>query len=67
VKRNPFQREGDAFYLVMVIGIAALAVIAVSAINARAGAVVGLLLIVAALVVIWRWTRHAISTPDDDE
>jgi hypothetical protein len=64
VKRNPFQREGDAFYLVMVIGIAALAVIAVSAINARAGAVVGLLLIVAALVVIWRWTRHAISGPD---
>jgi membrane protein implicated in regulation of membrane protease activity len=67
MKRNPFQREGDAFYLVMVIGIAALAVIAVSAINARAGAVVGLLLIVAALVVVWRWTRRAISTPDDDE
>jgi hypothetical protein len=64
MKRNPFQREGDAFYLVMVIGVAALVVIAVSAINARAGAVVGLLLIVAALVVIWRWTRHAISGPD---
>jgi uncharacterized membrane protein YfcA len=65
VKRNPFQREGDAFYLVMVIGIAALAVIAVSAINARAGAVVGLLLICAALVVVWRWTRRAISKPDE--
>jgi membrane protein implicated in regulation of membrane protease activity len=65
MKRNPFQREGDAFYLVMVIGVAALVVIAVSAINARAGAVVGLLLIFAALVVIWRWTRRAISKPEE--
>jgi membrane protein implicated in regulation of membrane protease activity len=65
VKRNPFQREGDAFYLVMVVGVAALAVIAVSAISARAGAVLGLILIFAALVVVWRWTRRAISKPDE--
>jgi Flp pilus assembly protein TadB len=64
VKRNPFRREGDAFHLLLVVGVAALAVIAVSLINARAGGIAGIVLIVAAIVVVWRWTAHAIGSDE---
>ena len=68
MKRNPFQREGDAFYVLIVVGAAALAVILVTALlGSTAGALVGLVLVCAGLVVLWRWTRDAISSPDDDE
>jgi hypothetical protein len=65
VKRNPFQREGDAFYVLLVIGAAALAVIAVTALlGGTVGALLGLVLFCVGFVILWRWTRDAISGPD---
>jgi hypothetical protein len=65
MKRNPFQREGDAFYVLLLIGAAALAVIAVTALlGGTAGALLGLVLLCAGVVILWRWTRDAISGPD---
>jgi hypothetical protein len=67
MKRNPFQREGDAFYVLLVIGVAALAVIAVTALlGGTVGALLGLVLLCVGLVILWRWTRDAISGPPDE-
>jgi len=66
VKRNPFRKEGDAFYVLLVVGAAALAVIAVTAVlGGEAGAILGLILICAAIVIVFRWTREAIGADEE--
>jgi hypothetical protein len=68
MNRNPFRKEGDAFYVLLVIGAAALAVIAVSAvISARVGAILGLILLCAGVVILWRWTKEAIGSDDEPQ
>ncbi len=66
MKRNPFRKEGDAFYMLLVVGVAALAVIAVSAVlGGTVGAILGLILLIAAAVIVVRWTREAIGSDEE--
>ncbi len=63
--RNPFRNEGDAFRLLVVVGIAAAIVIAVTLVAGEtAGALLGLVLLVVAAVLAWRWLREAIGSPE---
>lgn len=59
---NPLRSEAEMFRVVVIVGVAAGAVIAVSvAISPLAGALLGLVLIVAALVLVvraWRASRE---------
>jgi len=66
VSRNPFRKEGDAFYVLLVVGAAALAVIAVTAVlGGTVGALLGLVLLCVAIVIVFRWTREAIGSDDE--
>ena len=66
MNRNPFRKEGDAFYVLLVVGAAALAVIAVTAVlGGEVGAILGLILICVAIVIVFRWTREAIGSDEE--
>ena len=66
MSRNPFRKEGDAFYVLLVVGAAALAVIAVTAVlGGTVGALLGLALLCVAIVIVFRWTREAIGSDDE--
>ncbi len=64
MKRNPFKSEGDAFRLLVLIGIAALVVIAVAAVaGSMPAAVLGLALVLFGAFHAWRWLRQGLRQP----
>lgn len=66
MNRNPFRVEADAFRVLLVMLAGALAVILVATLfGGRAGALLGLVLLAIGLVIVWRWTRRALSSPDE--
>ena len=69
--RNPFKREQDAFRLLVIVGAAALLVIAVAVlVNTTAGALLGLILALVGGSMALKWLRLQLEAPDgqdDDE
>jgi uncharacterized membrane protein len=66
--RNPFQNEQDAFYVLVVILIAAAIVIASAVLISKTlGAI---LAVIAIAIGLWRsagWLRVAVSAPDEED
>ena len=66
--RNPFKREQDAFRLLVIIGIAALAVILVTVlINGTAGALLGLIFLLIGGSMALKWLRLQLEERDEAE
>jgi len=64
MKRNPFKSEGDAFRLLVLIGIAALVVISVAAVAGSVpAALLGLVLVLFGAFHAWRWLRQGLRQP----
>jgi hypothetical protein len=65
VKRNPFRSEQDAFRLFVLVGGAALFVVAVAVvISGRVAAYIGIALLLFGLFHMARWIAEAISAPE---
>jgi predicted PurR-regulated permease PerM len=66
VKRNPLRSERDAFRLFLLVGAAALFVIALALIfGSTVGAVVGFALLAFGFYHVMRWLREAFSAPEE--
>jgi hypothetical protein len=65
--RNPFKREQDAFRLLVIVGAAAILVIAVALlVNTTAGALLGLILLLVGGSMALKWLRLQLQEPDDE-
>jgi hypothetical protein len=65
VKRNPFRSEQDAFRLFVLVGAAALFVVAVALIlGGRVAAYVGIVFLLFGLWHMGRWIAEAIQAPE---
>jgi hypothetical protein len=65
--RNPFRREADAFRLLVIVGVAAMLVIVVTvAVNATAGALLGLIFVLLGGSMALKWLRLQLEKPDDE-
>jgi hypothetical protein len=65
--RNPFRREADAFRILVIVGVAAALVIAVTvAVNATAGALLGLIFALLGGSMALRWLRLQLERPEDE-
>jgi hypothetical protein len=66
--RNPFKNEADAFRLLLIVGIAAVAVIAVSVlVNTTAAALLGLILLLVGGSMALKWLRLQLEAPDAED
>ena len=66
--RNPFRREQDAFRLLVIVGVAAFAVIAVALlVNGTAAALLGLILVLVGGSMALKWLRLQLEEQDRDE
>lgn len=67
-QRNPFRSEADAFRLLVIVAVAALAVIAAAAlIGPGAGAIVAAALLIAAIWAIVQWLREGLAPAGNAE
>ena len=65
--RNPFKREQDAFRLLVIVGAAAVVVIAVALlVNATAGALLGLIFVLVGGSMALKWLRLQLQAPDEE-
>ena len=65
--RNPFKREQDAFRLLVIVGAAAVVVIAVALlVNATAGALLGLIFALVGGSMALKWLRLQLQAPDEE-
>jgi len=64
--RNPFRREADAFRLLVIVGVAAILVIAVAVvINTTAGALLGLVFVLLGGSMALKWLRLQLESPTE--
>ena len=65
--RNPFRREADAFRLLVIVGAAAILVIAVAVVvNTTAGALLGLVFVLLGGSMALKWLRLQLESPPDE-
>ncbi|MFN2612009.1 MAG: hypothetical protein ABR536_01410 [Solirubrobacterales bacterium] len=66
MKRNPFRSEADAFRLLLLVGGAALLVLATALLaGPKIAAVAGVVLVFFGLFHATRWIKQAISQPEE--